>query len=220
MSHSRMPNAIYGRTEITNPGLRVLSPRLWYVLKTRSRRSTTYNWLPFITRRGISHRTFTLNKKCNMTRKQRTKYDNVMSKERTNTFFASSKCNAPRIQGCPIYGKIRFLRILIACFSLRTKKKIYGRIYGFFRDRGSLRKKADFWTNLRIFSYWVRLLPTPPPPTLDSRYVAHAEWTSSAAPSELFRLLPEIAGFFGIPIGQPCLYRAKCTIVPTVGVCP
>ena len=42
---------------------------------------------------------------------------------------------------------------------------------------------------------------TPLPPTLDSQYFARAEWTSSAAPSELFRLLPEISGFFGIPIG-------------------
>ena len=46
-------------------------------------------------------------------------------------------------QGCPIYGKIRFLRIFIACLSLR--------------------KKNDFWPNLRIFSNSVRLL-TPPPP--------------------------------------------------------
>ena len=36
-------------------------------------------------------------------------------------------------QGCPIYGKIRFLRIFIARF-LR-KKKIFGRIYGFFLTR-------------------------------------------------------------------------------------
>ena len=57
------------------------------------------------------------------------------------------------IQGCPIYGKIRLLWIFSTCFSLRTK----------------------IWTNLRIFSYSVRLL-TPPlaPPTplyfRDSRY--------------------------------------------------
>ena len=56
------------------------------------------------------------------------------------------------IQGCPIYGKIRFLRIFITCFSLREKK--------------------DLWTNLRNFSYSVRLRPPPPTPLhfRDSRY--------------------------------------------------
>ena len=61
--------------------------------------------------------------------------------------------------GMPIYGKIRFLRIFIACFSLRTKNFIYGRIYGFFRTE---------------FGYYPPP-PPPPPPTLDSRYFARAE---------------------------------------------
>ena len=57
------------------------------------------------------------------------------------------------------------------------QKMIYGRIYGFFLTRfgyypptialsrlAVFYGKNDFLTNLRIFSYWVRLLP----PTLDS----------------------------------------------------
>ena len=89
---------------------------------------------------------------------------------------------------------------------------IYGRIYGFFltrfgyyyslhfRDCGILRGRK------RFFDESADLATTPPPPpTLDSRYFARAKWISSAAPSELIRLLvlPEISGFFGIPIGQP-----------------
>ena len=43
------------------------------------------------------------------------------------------------MQGCPIYGKIRSVRIFIACFSLRTK--------------------YDLWPNVRICSYSDLLLP-------------------------------------------------------------
>ena len=48
----------------------------------------------------------------------------------------------PPKQGCPIYGKIRFVQICITCFILRI----------FFY----------LWTNLRICPYLVRLLPPPP----------------------------------------------------------
>ena len=103
-----------------------------------------------------------------------------------------------------------------ALWYLTDKIMIYGRIYGFVLIRlattppphhhhpdhtalwYSTDKKINLWTNLRIFSYSVRQLPPPPLlPTSDSRYFARAE-------CELFRLLPEISGFFGIPIGQPC----------------
>ena len=73
-----------------------------------------------------------------------------------------------RESGCPIYGKIRFLLIFIACFTLRTIFFIYGRIYGFvltrfgystplpppplhFRDCGILRKKKIFG---RIYGFF------------------------------------------------------------------
>ena len=90
-------------------------------------------------------------------------------------------CGGPRRQ---THSGMPNLRIFIACFSLRTQF-FYGRIYGFFRTE---------------FGYY------PPPPTLDSRDFARAEWTYSAAPRGLCRLLPEISGFFGIPIGQPCVF--------------
>ena len=61
------------------------------------------------------------------------------------------------IQGCPIYGEIRFLRIFITCFSLRKKK--------------------DLWTNLRNFSYSVRLRPPPPRPhcTFETRGILRTQ---------------------------------------------
>ena len=62
----------------------------------------------------------------------------------------------------------------------------------FSRSRYSTGKK-DFWKNLRNFS----------------RYFARAELTSSAAPSELFQLLPKISGF----VGQPCQSVAVITSV-------
>ena len=94
-------------------------------------------------------------------------------------------------------------------FQSTDKKMIYGRIYGFCltwfgycppphialsRSRYSTRGKrfldqfSDFFV---LSSATTHSLPP------------RAECTSSAAPSELFRLLPEISGFFGIPIGQP-----------------
>ena len=80
------------------------------------------------------------------------------------------------LQGRPIYRKISFLWIFIACLSLRKKPRFvaestdffllgptttpplrnFGRIYGFLRTQ---------------FGYY----PPPPPPTLDSRHLAHAE---------------------------------------------
>ena len=37
-----------------------------------------------------------------------------------------------KAQGCPIYGKIRFLRIFITCFSLRKKKRFMDESTNFF----------------------------------------------------------------------------------------
>ena len=124
-------------------------------------------------------------------------------------------------QGCPIYGKIRFLRICIACFSLR-KKIIDGRIYGFcltrfgynppppplpFRDRGILGGKTIFGQIYGFFRTEFDCYPPPPPP--DFRLAVFrarrvnlfgcAEWTFG------YYMVPEISGFFGIPIGQPWL---------------
>ena len=118
------------------------------------------------------------------------------------------------VQGCPIYGKIRFLRIVIACFSLRTKHYLWPniRIFSYsarqlppppiaLSDRGIVRKKRIFG---RIYGFFrTEFGYYPHPPALDSRYFARAELTSVAAPSELFRLLSEISVFLGIPIGQP-----------------
>ena len=44
----------------------------------------------------------------------------------------------------------------------------------FFRDRGILRKKGRFLDESTDFSV-LSSATTPPPPTLDSRYVARAE---------------------------------------------
>ena len=100
-----------------------------------------------------------------------------------------------------------------------TEKSVF---YGFLSLASVYGPKNYLWPNLRFSrsrystektrfldestDFFVLSPATnPPPPTLDSRYFARAEWTSDAASSELFRLLPEISGFFGIPIGQPCI---------------
>ena len=85
---------------------------------------------------------------------------------------AFSRSTNPRaiLQGCPIYGKIRFLRIFIA------KKTIYGRIYGLastpplqFRDRGILRKKTRFLDESADIYIFVLSSATAPPPPPDFR---------------------------------------------------
>ena len=68
-----------------------------------------------------------------------------------------------------------FLRIFMACFSLREKK-------GFMAESTDL--------------FLLGSATTPPPP--DFRLEVFR-----ARRVELFRLLPEISGYFGIPIGQP-----------------
>ena len=72
-------------------------------------------------------------------------------------------------QGCPIYGKIRFKRIFITCFSQRTKTYLR--------------------TNLRICSYSGRLLPSPPPTPFPFRCPFETRGVSHA-PSEHFGYYP------------------------------
>ena len=61
-----------------------------------------------------------------------------------------------------------------------TEQSIF---YGFLSLVSVYRQKMNFWTNLRILSYSVRLLPPPPPPPptpldfRDSRCFACAGWT-------------------------------------------
>ena len=88
--------------------------------------------------------------------------------------------------GMPNLRKNLFSTDFYRLFQSMDKEIIYGRIYGFLltrfghypppialpRSQYSTEKK-DFWTNLRICSYCVRLLP--PPPTLDSRDFARTE---------------------------------------------
>ena len=90
------------------------------------------------------------------------------------------------MQGCTIYGKIRFLWICNTCFSLRNKK--------LFMDESTDFVLLDSATTPTTLNF------------LDSQCLARAEWT-------FFRLLPpvrsasEISGFFGIPIGQPWIWE-------------
>ena len=72
---------------------------------------------------------------------------------------------------CPIYGKIRFLRNFIACFSVRTKKLFMAESTDFSRSRYSTEKKPflDPSTDFFVLSS----ATTPPPPTL--AYFARAE---------------------------------------------
>ena len=121
-------------------------------------------------------------------------------------------------QGCPIYGKIRFVRNFIACFSLRTKNDLWPnlRIFSYSsrllcpialsRSRYSTKKNTIFFTNLQIFvrTEFGYYHPPPPPPPPDCRLGVFRARRVNLQPSELFRLLPEMSGFFGIPIGQPC----------------
>ena len=122
----------------------------------------------------------------------------------------------------PNLRKNRLSMDFYGLFQSTDKQMIYGRIYGFFltrfgyyplsprpplhfrNSRYSTDKKTIFGQIYGFFRTEFGYYPPPPPPTLDSRYFARAELNFSAAPSELFRLLPEISGFFGIPIGQLC----------------
>ena len=69
------------------------------------------------------------------------------------------------------------------------------------RSRYSTEKKQFLDESTDFF---VLSSATTPPHFRFAVFRARREWTSSAVPSELFRLLPEISGFFAIPIGQPC----------------
>ena len=91
--------------------------------------------------------------------------------------------------GCPIYGKIRFLRICITCFGLQEKKDLWTHLPRFRllpplptplhsrHSRFSMDKQFIFG---QIFSDSVRLLPPTPLPFRDSRHFARAELTFSA----------------------------------------
>ena len=113
-------------------------------------------------------------------------------------------------QGCPIYGKIRYVLICITCFSLRTKKRFMDESTDFYLlgSATTLRPHCTFETRgisrepSELFS-----ATTPPPPThctFETRGI-------SRAPSQLFSTttpprsdrLPDISGLFGIPIGNP-----------------
>ena len=78
-----------------------------------------------------------------------------------------------------------------------TEKSVF---YGFLSLVSVYGPKNYLWTNLRIFSYSIRLLPSPSDPIALSRFAVFR-----AHRVNFFRLLPplEISGFFGIPIGQP-----------------
>ena len=87
--------------------------------------------------------------------------------------------------GMPIYGKIRFLRIFIACFS-QTKKLFMAESTDFFL-LGSATTPPHCTFEIAVFygkkifldesTYFFVLnsATTPLPPTLDSRYFARAE---------------------------------------------
>ena len=94
-------------------------------------------------------------------------------------------------QGCPIYGKIRFLRIFIACFSLRTKKRFMAESTDFLRSRYSAEKTPIFG---RIYGFF-RTEPGYYPPPPESRVAVFrvrrvnlsgcTEWTFSATTRNL-----------------------------------
>ena len=94
-------------------------------------------------------------------------------------------------------------------FQSTDKTMIYGRICGFFLTRFGhyppphctfeiavfygKKRFLDETTDFFVPS-WANICP-------DFRIAVFR----ARAPSELFHLLPEISGFFGIPIGQPCV---------------
>ena len=112
------------------------------------------------------------------------------------------------IQGCPINGKICFLRICIACFILGQKNNLCPnlRIFSYsvrllpppppfhFHDRGILRKKPIFGRIYVFFRTEFGYYPPPPP-----RYTRGI----SRAPSEPLRLRPKSQDFSEFRLGNP-----------------